>query len=612
MGYCINPQCRERQNPDAATNCRNCGTPLRVSDRVTLIAPLRELNQQAYRTEIWEVEDAGTKWNPETSRRVMKVLTHPEPKEIELMQREALVLQLQQHPGLPKTTVDDYFTFTPLGAWELHCLIMQKFEGQNLEQRIASEGRISQATAINWLSQLIDILDSVHRSGFFHRDIKPSNIILQPSGRLALIDFGAVREVTNTYLAKVSSSGGNSAGIGAREITVIGTPRYSPLEQINGQAVPQSDFYALGRTCVYSIAGIPLIDLPTNQETGRLIWRDKAPHIDEPFADLLDDLMAPFPGQRPQNTQVILQRLKRLPLQSNLNRILKSNPFRIGIAGLTLLMGWGIYETSLPLAANYFFNRGIKAQQENRVSEVEPNFKLAVKLEPKITNSISSFYFERASRAIDRPELAKSYYKLAVKYNPKDVDAYHNLAVICQQLNDVKCVVDNYETTLRLDPNSWEAYYSLGSFYDEQGNYELADRQYRIAWEKGGDLALDALNNLARLANRKGQYREAIKLARRGLDINPKPEIKASLSKNLGWALLEGKMYSEAQNYLQKSLTLDPQRVDTYCLLAQVQEALGKVGEAKGSWEVCLLGDSNLPEVMQWKQEVLERVLKSK
>ncbi|PSB04981.1 protein kinase [Merismopedia glauca CCAP 1448/3] len=542
----------------------------------------------------------------------MKVLTNPDPKLIELMQREALVLQLQQHPGLPKTTVDDYFTFTPPGGWELHCLVMQKFQGQNLEQQIAASGRISQATALNWLSQLVDILDSVHRSGFFHRDIKPSNIILQPSGQLALIDFGAVREVTNTYLAKVSSNGGTETGIGAREITAIRTARYSPLEQINGQAVPQSDFYALGRTFVYLITGIPLIDLPTNQETGRLIWRNKASHIDQPCADLLDDLMAPFPGQRPQSTQVILQRLERLPLQSKLNRIFKSNPFKVGMVGLGLLAGWGIYQTSLPIAANYFLNRGTKAQLENHPSEAQQNFQLAIKLHPQITNTISNFYFQQASRALNRPQSARNYYELAIKYNPNDVDAYHNLAVVCQQLNDVKCVINNYQTTFKLEPNNWEGHYSLGSFYDEQGNYELATQQYQISHQKGGDLAVDAVNNLARLANRKGQYNEAIKLARQGLNLNPNLEVKASLSKNLSWALLEQKMYSEAQNYLQKSLSLDPQRVDTYCLLAQVQEALGNVSDAKGSWEVCLLGDSNLPEVMEWKQQVLERVLKSK
>ena len=154
---------------------------------------------------------------------------------------------------------------------------MQKFEGQNLHAWIQSHGRISQTLALQWLQQLTEILDIVHRAGFFHRDIKPSNIIVQPNGQLALIDFGGVREVTDTYLAKISGNGGKITGGGSQhEITAICTPSYSPLEQINGRAVPQSDFYALGRTFVYCLTGIQVINLTTDEKTGRLIWRDES------------------------------------------------------------------------------------------------------------------------------------------------------------------------------------------------------------------------------------------------------------------------------------------------------------------------------------------------
>ncbi len=71
------------------------------------------------------------------------------------------------------------------------------------------------------------------------------------------LDFGGAREITKTYLAKVSTSGGTSTGTSlGYEVTAVRTACYSPLEQINGQAVPQSDFYALGRTLVYSVTVI--------------------------------------------------------------------------------------------------------------------------------------------------------------------------------------------------------------------------------------------------------------------------------------------------------------------------------------------------------------------
>ncbi|HBE17492.1 MAG TPA: serine/threonine protein kinase, partial [Cyanobacteria bacterium UBA11367] len=48
-----------------------------------------------------------------------------------------------------------------------------------------------------------------------------------------LIDFGAVREVTETYLLRVNGQDG----------TAIISPGYTPPEQAMGKAIPQSDFY---------------------------------------------------------------------------------------------------------------------------------------------------------------------------------------------------------------------------------------------------------------------------------------------------------------------------------------------------------------------------------
>ena len=43
--------------------------------------------------------------------------------------------------------------------------------------------------ALDWLYQLVEILEFVHNNSFFHRDIKPANIMLRPDGKLVLIDF---------------------------------------------------------------------------------------------------------------------------------------------------------------------------------------------------------------------------------------------------------------------------------------------------------------------------------------------------------------------------------------------------------------------------------------
>ena len=68
----------------------------------------------------------------------------------------------------------------------------------------------------------------------------------KPNGQLVLIDFGTAREVSATYFAKVGQG---------QNVTGIVSPGYTPPEQTNGKAVPQSDFFALGRTFVYLLTG---------------------------------------------------------------------------------------------------------------------------------------------------------------------------------------------------------------------------------------------------------------------------------------------------------------------------------------------------------------------
>ncbi|WP_084226935.1 protein kinase [Nostoc sp. KVJ20] len=610
MGYCINPLCKQRQNPDDVSHCLLCGTSLLINDRICLVKPLRELTENPFSyMEVFEVDDAGTQWNPGRKRRVMKVLKWNTPQLVDLIERESLTLRLIEHPCIPKSTIDDFFTFIPNNSsLTLHCLIMDKFEGENLEQWLESNGRISQSVALQWLRQLVEILDEVHRTEIFHRDIKPSNIILQSSGQLALIDFGVARRVTDTYLAKVSGSGGSSTGRGGRyEITSVSTPRYSPLEQVNGQAVPQSDFYALGRTFVQLVTGIQLMDLPTDKKTGNLIWREQTPQIDKPFADFIDELMAPLPGQRPQTTRVILQRLEKLPQQIKNYRLANSKVFQYSKYTLIVLGFFGCVFLSIPVVANYLVTQGQKLEAANNSQEAQDFFYWAIKIRSQSNRTISSFYFDKAVRSTKDLELAKKYYELAIKYNNRDADAYSNLAFVCQQLNQDDCAINNYENSFKLKPDNWESRFGLALFYDDRRMYDLAEKQYILAIEMSKE-AIPAINNLSRLKILDGKYDVAIALAKSGLQKTENIKFKSTLYKNLGWAKLELKRYAEAKADLEKSTKLDA-RTDAYCLLAQAQEALGEINDARLTWEICLIAESNQLEVQQWRLQILKRLL---
>lgn len=616
--YCINPLCQQRQNADDADRCQNCGTLLLINERIRLVKPLRELSESVFTdNEIFEVEDAGTEWNPGSKRRIMKVLKRGTTQFIERFEREVTALESIEHPNIPQTNgVDDYFTFTPSRSpFNLRCLVMDKIEGQDLEEWIENHAPISQALALDWLEQIVAILDIVHRTGFFHRDVKSSNIILHPQGQLFLIDFGAVRRVTDTYLAKVGA-GERDVRTGKYPITSIFSHYYSPLEQINGKAVPQSDFFALGRTIVRLVTGVNLMDLPTDNK-GRLIWRNKAPQIDKPFADFLDQLMAPNPGQRPSTTEIILWRLKKLPEQNKIYRLTRSKPFMFSAAIASVsLIGLLAYTLGFPVYANKLVAQGQKLEQENNTEQAQKVFDQAVKIRPELSNQISKFYFDIAGRVKENLELEKKYYNLAAKYNPNDIDSYNNLALTCQFLRDIDCVNKSYQQLFRLEPNSWTGHYNLANFYETQEKYDLAQEQYNLAIKSGQEQALIAVNNLSRLNNLQGNYTQAQKLAIEGLNKAPSSDkqLRAALYKNLAWAKLTQKDYQGADKDLQTAFKLDSQRVDVYCLLSKAKEALGDINSASGYGEICLLArmDTWLPEVQKWRGELIERIFKKK
>ncbi|MEH2335485.1 serine/threonine protein kinase [Nostoc sp.] len=304
MTYCINPHCPKPIDSVNASNliCRNCGSEILLQARYRVI---KQLGQGGFGN-TFEVDEYG-------KTKVLKVLTDKNPKAIELFQQEAKVLSQLNSAGIPKVEPDGYFTLLPKNSSvPLHCLAMEKIEGVNLEQwmEFRNYQRLSEVQALNWLKQLVEILALVHAHQYFHRDIKPQNIMLRPNGQLVLIDFGAVRQITTTILA------GNSH-------TRIISQGYSPPEQQNGYSVQQSDFFALGRTFIFLLTGKE----PQDKEiydplTNQLNWRKYALNLFPLLADLIDHLMAPTANHRPQNTQVILQKLNEIEKALQMPKIL--------------------------------------------------------------------------------------------------------------------------------------------------------------------------------------------------------------------------------------------------------------------------------------------------
>lgn len=303
MAICINPQCPNPHNSDEHHFCQACGSELLLQFRYRVI---KEIGKGGF-GQTYEVKEGNT-------TKVLKVLINTSTKAVELFKREAGVLKQLNQPSIPKVEPDGYFTFTPRGSQQpLHCLIMEKIVGLNLWDYIRQLGRpIDGDTAKRWLSELITILQPVHEQGFLHRDIKPQNIIFKTDGTLALIDFGAIKEGQDTEVATEASrgSGGTEHATRTTGKTSIQSLGYTPNEQMNGQAIlPQSDFYALGRTFIYLLTGREPKNIDYDPLSDKLNWQQYAPNVPSQLADLIDQMSATLVRERPRSFQEIFQQL---------------------------------------------------------------------------------------------------------------------------------------------------------------------------------------------------------------------------------------------------------------------------------------------------------------
>jgi len=310
MSLCINPRCPNPQNPDNILFCEACNSELLLQGRYRAA---NILGSGGF-GKTYEVKEGST-------AKVLKVLMNNSSKAVELFQREAQVLSQLNNDGIPKVEANGYFIFYPKDDPQpLHCMVMEKIDGDNLWNYIKKRGRpIDGDLARRWLIELVEILQQVHERDILHRDIKPQNIILKPDGKLALIDFGAVTEEQGTELATQAAGGGSGteAATNAGAGTSISSKGYTPFEQLHGQAVPQSDFFALGRTFVYLLTAKEPVDKSIYDAfNDELNWRQFAPSVSSDLADLIDKMMSRLPRDRPKNAARILQNLTTNPSAS--------------------------------------------------------------------------------------------------------------------------------------------------------------------------------------------------------------------------------------------------------------------------------------------------------
>lgn len=286
MSYCINPQCSDRQNSDNATSCQACNTQLSLyGGRFETLAKISKPDHNPA-SEVFKVVD----YRDDRRSKVLKTLTDNASEFTTRFDREIEILKKSKNSGIPAYIIDFALPSAP-NRPELHCLVMEWIEGEDLEVWLQTNGKLAyEHIALNWLNKITITLAYLHSQNHFHRDIKPSNIMLRDNGELALIDFGIVREITNT----VDRYGASTHAY---------TPVYAAPEQLTGNAVPQSDFYALGKTFVQLLTG----QRPISNELDLNRWEYETAFPTSGIITLINWLLQEDLDLRPQTPAKILE-----------------------------------------------------------------------------------------------------------------------------------------------------------------------------------------------------------------------------------------------------------------------------------------------------------------
>lgn len=166
-------------------------------------------------------------------------------------------------------------------------LVQEFIDGNNLEQEIGLDKLWDEKTTINNLKSILEVLDFVHKNNVIHRDIKPDNIIRRKKDeQLILIDFGAVKKISNTTI--------DLEGKPCQSVC-IGTP-YMPEEQRNGFPVLASDIYAVGIVAIMGLTGyIDIVEWHRNIE------------ISDKLLTIINKMIAPEARDRYQNAGEALE-----------------------------------------------------------------------------------------------------------------------------------------------------------------------------------------------------------------------------------------------------------------------------------------------------------------
>jgi serine/threonine protein kinase len=215
---------------------------------------------------------------------------------IEQLEAEHAVGQHVNHPYL-RRTIDLKYEKSLLFVTNAAALVMELVDGQSLEtsppQSVLDAVRIFRRTAA--------AMHALHQLGYVHCDLKPNNIMLQPDGRVKVIDLG------------------QAVKAGTVKERIQGTPDFIAPEQVKrGPVTCRTDVYNYGATMYFALCGKKMPTLFTLAKGENSFLCDNTiqtpaecnPAVPEGLSMLVMDCVRTNPAKRPADFTDVVRRLE--------------------------------------------------------------------------------------------------------------------------------------------------------------------------------------------------------------------------------------------------------------------------------------------------------------
>ena len=232
--------------------------------------------------------------------KVLKSELASRPEIIKRFLREGKIVAKLDHPNVVKV-------FDVGRSGELHYIVMQLVDGENLHRVINSKGPYQEKRGLEIALAVAEALQHAHENDVIHRDIKPSNLLLSKTGDIFLGDFGIARMLEQeTTLTRAGS--------------LLGTPSHMPPEQCRGVAIDhRSDIYSLGATLYTMLSGCaPFTGQTAAKVIAELLHQNPRPletlnpNLSRRTVQLVKRMMAKHPAARPQTAREVTKEIRQL------------------------------------------------------------------------------------------------------------------------------------------------------------------------------------------------------------------------------------------------------------------------------------------------------------